>query len=241
METLVIIPTYNEADNVRTLLQQILDLPVKADVLVVDDNSPDGTAEIVSKDFGTNERVHLLCRDKKRGLGTAYTAGFRFALENNYSNAITMDADFSHDPMHIPRFCEVPADIDLVIGSRYIPGGATINWGISRKVISRTANAIANHFLSLNPRDCTSGFRLYRSETLRQIEFDTIHADGYSYLVEILFRASARKMNIQEIPIHFVERRHGKSKISRKEIFKAVRTMISLRLKRPEFTRSAHP
>lgn len=230
MSTLVIIPTFNERENIVPLVQKILALPDEFEVLVVDDNSPDGTAEAVRAHFAGSPRVHLLKRERKLGLGTAYAAGFRHALEKGFRNAMTMDADFSHNPDHIPQIFEASKTSDLVIGSRYVPGGRTVNWGIVRKIISRSANLLAHGFLSLKPADCTSGFRLYRAETLKALDFESVVADGYSYLVEILFRAARNHVTIGEVPITFEDRRIGKSKISRKEIFKAIRTIIRLRL-----------
>lgn len=233
MSTLIIIPTYNERDNIVPLLKRILLLPADFEALIVDDNSPDGTADAVGESFSGSTRVHVLRREKKLGLGTAYSAGFRFALDKGYGRAVTMDADFSHNPDHIPQFVQAAESNDLVIGSRYIPGGRTVNWGILRKVISRSANLLAHNFLALKPADCTSGFRLYRAETLRSVDFQTVIADGYSYLVEILFRAARSNLRIAEVPITFEDRRIGKSKISRNEIFKAIRTMIRLRFHPP--------
>jgi glycosyltransferase involved in cell wall biosynthesis len=233
MSTLVLIPTYNERENIGLLVSRILDLPGAFEVLVVDDNSPDGTAEEVRKRFGTDRRVHLLQRERKLGLGTAYAAGFRYALAKGFACALTMDADFSHNPDHIPRIQDTLSGCDMVIGSRYVPGGATVNWGILRKILSRGANLLAHVFLSLRPADCTSGFRLYRAETLKRLDFESVVAEGYSYLVEILYRASRAGMAIGEVPIIFEERRLGKSKISRREIFRAIQTMIRLRLHPP--------
>jgi dolichol-phosphate mannosyltransferase len=233
MSTLIIIPTYNERENIVPLVRRILDLPSEFEILVVDDNSPDGTAKAVQEQFHEESRVHLVLREKKLGLGTAYSAGFRWALEKGYRNAMTMDADFSHNPDHIPQLFEASHSNDLVIGSRYVPGGATVNWGLLRKIISRSANLLAHGFLSLKPADCTSGFRLYRSDTLKRLDFESVIADGYSYLVEILFRAARMQVQIAEVPITFEDRRIGKSKISRKEIFKAIRTMIRLRFHPP--------
>lgn len=226
---IVVIPTYNEAENICPLVAMILTLPGSHDVLVVDDNSPDGTANVVLEKFAEESRVHIVRRKQKLGLGTAYSAGFRFALEEDYSFVVTMDADFSHNPRDIPRLEQEMDSSDLIIGSRYIEGGATAHWGIFRKLISRTANIVANQFLHLCPHDCTSGFRLYRTDALRRLSFETVHADGYSYLLELLFRASKEHMRVQEVPILFVDREKGKSKISRKEIFKAIQTILRLR------------
>ncbi len=229
MKILVLVPTYNERDNVIPLLTQILTLPSAVDVLVIDDGSPDGTAETVSDQFGTNSRVHLLKRPSKLGLGTAYAAGFHYALEKGYDAAVTMDADFSHNPSHIPELIEASAKADVVIGSRYVPGGATLNWGWMRILMSRVANWMAHSMLSLQPSDCTSGFRLYHCKILQELDFEGVVAEGYSYLVEILYLAETKNLRIAEVPITFIERRAGKSKISRKEIFKAIQTIFRLR------------
>jgi dolichol-phosphate mannosyltransferase len=229
MKTLVLVPTYNERDNVVPLLTEILNLPVSLEALVIDDGSPDGTAALITEHFGANERVHLLKRPGKMGLGTAYAAGFHYALEKGFDAAITMDADFSHNPAHIPDLIAASNQADLVIGSRYVPGGKTVNWGRFRILISRVANLMAHFVLSLHPSDCTSGFRLYHCKTLREVDFEGVVAEGYSYLVEILYRVESRHLRIEEIPITFIERRAGKSKISRKEIFKAIQTILRLR------------
>jgi dolichol-phosphate mannosyltransferase len=230
MKTLVIIPTYNERENITLLVSQILQLPEELHVLVVDDNSPDGTADALMAAFPSNSRVHLLKREKKMGLGTAYSAGFRYALDHNYDMAITMDADFSHDPKYLPDLVKAAIDSDIVIGSRYIPGGKTINWGLFRQFISRTANLLAHHFISLKPADCTSGLRLFHAEVLRKLDFESIVADGYSYHLDVLKRASFQNMKVGEIPITFSDRLRGKSKVSSTEIFKALHTLVRLRL-----------
>jgi dolichol-phosphate mannosyltransferase len=237
MKTLVLVPTYNERDNVIPLLNQILSLPSSLDVLVIDDGSPDGTADAVVNEFGNNTRVHLLKRRAKLGLGTAYAAGFHYALEKEYDSAVTMDADFSHNPAHIPELIGASNKADIVIGSRYVPGGATVNWGWFRILISRVANLMAHTVLSLQPSDCTSGFRLYHCKTLREIDFEGVVAEGYSYLVEILHHAESRNLRITEIPITFIERRAGKSKISRKEILKAIQTIFRLRFRNTDKTK----
>jgi dolichol-phosphate mannosyltransferase len=229
MKTLVLIPTYNERENIVPLVTAILELPDPLDVLVIDDGSPDGTAAAIEDQFKAERRVQLLRRPKKLGLGTAYSAGFRHAFEHGYDAAITMDADFSHNPSHIPEIIRSSKNADIVIGSRYVPGGATQNWSWIRILISRIANLMAHIVLSLQPSDCTSGFRLYQNRALQELDFETVMAEGYSYLVEILFRAAKRNLRVAETPIIFVERRAGKSKISRAEIFKAIQTIFRLR------------
>jgi dolichol-phosphate mannosyltransferase len=236
MKTLVLIPTYNERENIIPLVQAILGLPGAVDVLVIDDGSPDGTAAAIDEQFGRERRVQVLRRAKKLGLGTAYSAGFRHAIEQGYDAAITMDADFSHNPSHIPEIIRTSENADMVIGSRYVPGGATQNWSWIRILISRVANSMAHMVLSLQPSDCTSGFRLYQNRALQELDFETVMAEGYSYLVEILFRAAKRNLRVAETPIIFVERRAGKSKISRAEIFKAIQTIFRLR-----FNKSSNP
>jgi dolichol-phosphate mannosyltransferase len=236
MKTLVLIPTYNERENIIPLVQTILDLAEPIDVLVIDDASPDGTAKAIDDQFAGQRRVQVLRRPKKLGLGTAYSAGFRHTIEQGYDAAITMDADFSHNPAHIPELIQSSKNADLVIGSRYVPGGATQNWTWIRIFISRVANLMAHMVLSLQPSDCTSGFRLYQNRALQELDFETVMAEGYSYLVEILFRAAKRNLRVTETPIIFVERRAGKSKISRSEIFKAIQTIFRLR-----FSNSSKP
>jgi dolichol-phosphate mannosyltransferase len=236
MKTLVLIPTYNERENIIPLVKTILDLPDSVDVLVIDDGSPDGTAAAIDEQYGGEHRVQVLRRPKKLGLGTAYSAGFRQAIDQGYDAAITMDADFSHNPAHIPEIIRTSKTADVVIGSRYVPGGATQNWSWIRIFISRIANLMAHMVLSLQPSDCTSGFRLYQNRALKELDFETVMAEGYSYLVEILFRAAKRNLTVAETPIIFVERRAGKSKISRAEIFKAIQTIFRLR-----FSKSGNP
>src|SRR5262245_17802214 len=166
MRILVFIPTYNERENIVPLVAQILESPEGLDVLVVDDNSPDKTADVLLEAFPNNSRVHLLKRERKFGLGTAYSAGFRYTLDHGFDAAISMDADFSHDPKYLPDLIGASKNCDIVIGSRYIPGGKTVNWGISRQFISRMANLLAHHFISLRSADCTSGYRLFHAGVL---------------------------------------------------------------------------
>lgn len=229
MNTLVIIPTFNERENIVRLVTEILGLKENLHVLVVDDNSPDKTADTLLAAFPSDDRVQLLKRERKLGLGTAYSAGFRYSLEKGYAMAISMDADFSHDPKYLPEMIQASAQNDIVIGSRYIPGGKTVNWGLSRKLLSRSANLLAHHFISLKPADCTSGLRLFHAEILSRLDFESVVADGYSYHLEVLKRASDQNMKVGEIPITFTDRLHGKSKVSSIEIFKALQTLIRLR------------
>ncbi|HEY64862.1 MAG TPA: polyprenol monophosphomannose synthase [Caldilineae bacterium] len=226
--TAVIVPTYNERENLPDLVRAILALPLTVWVIVVDDNSPDGTGAIADQLAAETGRVIVLHRPGKLGLGTAYTEGFRRALQLDVDRIITMDADFSHDPRYIPVLLDRSSSCDLVIGSRYVPGGAVRLWGWERRLLSWGANLIAHLALGLRARDCTSGFRCYRREALRAIPLDAIKADGYSYLIEVLFQCQWRGLRIGEVPIVFEDRRRGASKISRQEIFKAGLTVLRL-------------
>jgi len=234
----VVIPTYNEADNIVPLLEALRSLgaPETYRIVVVDDNSADGTGRRVGETAPRLGGIELLERPSKLGLGTAYAAGFRRAFDLGARYAVTMDADFSHDPTRIPALVAAleEHDADLAIGSRYVPGGRIENWGIHRQVISRTANWLAHQLLHLRARDCTSGFRCYRAAFLRTIDLTRITTDGYSYLVEILYECQRRGARIIEIPIVFRNRERGRSKISRSEIFKAIATLWRLRRRRRE-------
>ena len=239
MKILAIVPTYNEAENIAPLVERLLELNLDLDVLVVDDNSPDGTGEIIADLARHNARVHAIHRPSKLGLGTAYTTGFLFALERNYDRVITMDADFSHNPRYVPSLVALTETYDLTIGSRYVPGGGVRLWGAYRRTLSRGANFVARAALGLKAHDCTAGFRCYRTQVLQTIDPTTIDADGYSYLIEILWRVQYAGFRIAETPILFTDRRRGASKISKTEIFKAAKTVLrlSVRSKPP----LAHP
>jgi len=229
----VIIPTYNEAENIGPLLEKVRaqDSPHQLRIVVVDDASSDGTAARVGEKARNLGGIELIERPAKLGLGTAYLAGFRRAEELGAHYALTMDADFSHDPAKIPELLAAMESrrADVAIGSRYIEGGKTTNWGIHRKILSRTANWLAHHLLDLRANDCTSGFRCYRTAFLKQINPYAIKTDGYSFLVEILYLCQRKGARIVEIPIVFRNRERGKSKISKAEIFKAVGTLRRLR------------
>ena len=214
MKPLVIVPTYNERENIAELLDGILGHLPTTDVLVVDDGSPDGTGEIVAARGAEDERVKLLQRPGKAGLGTAYTAGFQWALARDYTVVVGMDADFSHDPRYLPQMVGQARDHDLVIGSRYVPGGATPDWKLSRRIISRIGNYVARTVLGLPVRDCTTGYKLYRRETLAQIDLDAIDLVGYGFLIETTYQCYLNGARIKEIPIVFIDRREGKSKMT---------------------------
>lgn len=232
---LIIIPTYNEIENIERLVARVLEQRsphLEFEVLVVDDASADGTGQAVDRIAQAEPRAHLLARPGKLGLGTAYIAGFRYALENDYDFAGTMDADFSHDPAHLPAFAEAAQEADLVIGSRYVPGGGIRNWGWHRHVLSGTANFLARMVGGLGPHDCTTGYRLYRADLLRRLDLDRIVSDGYSCLMELVFVCQKAGARIVESPIVFVDRRAGQSKISQKEIAKAFGTLWHLAMRR---------
>lgn len=231
--TAVILPTYNERDSLETMAQQILASPLAPHLIIVDDASPDGTGEVAAALAGKNPRVHPIHRPGKLGLGTAYLAGFRHALRLKAEQIITMDADFSHHPRYLPVLAANSGDAGLVIGSRYVDGGGIRNWDFGRRLLSRGANLFARTVLGLQAKDCTTGYRLYRREVLESIPLDKIFSDGYSFLIEMLYLCQKAGYRIQEVPIVFEDRRHGSSKISRKEIVKALYTVLRLRLLGP--------
>jgi len=229
---LVIVPTYNEAENINRLVSEILDQPAPLHLVIVDDGSPDGTGQLADALAAGSSRVTVIHRPRKMGLGTAYIAGFKRALERGYGFAITMDADFSHNPRYLPGLLALMSDHDLAIGSRYIRGGGSTGCTWSRVVLSKGANSFAKFMLGLKAHDCTAGFRCYKAEVLRSIDLDTIFSSGYSFLVEMVTRCERRGYRVGELPIIFDNRRLGKSKISRAEILKSVYTVFRLRFSR---------
>jgi dolichol-phosphate mannosyltransferase len=233
-ETIVIVPTYNEVDNIDELISQLLDLPEDLGVLVVDDNSPDGTGDRVNA-WSTRQpdRVFAIHRSGKLGLGTAYIAGFNRAVDDlQAARIMTMDADFSHNPRYIPGMIALSEKKDVVIGSRYVPGGGSRNCTWKRIWLSKIANTVARTLLGLQARDTTAGFRLYHRRVLQSIPLDQIFSSGYSFLVEMLFMCQRRGWDIGEVPIIFEDRRKGATKISRQEVFKAQYTVFRLFLRR---------
>jgi dolichol-phosphate mannosyltransferase len=230
MQVVVVLPTYNEADNISLLIPELLKLPALS-VCVVDDNSPDGTGRMADEWAAREPRVQVVHRAGKLGLGTAYVAGFHFALDHGYDAALTMDADFSHNPKYIPAMLEKIAQFDLVIGSRYVPGGDVL-YPLYRRLMSKTANTAARIALGLKPHDCTAGFRLYRAQVLRTVPIDSIFSNGYSFLTEMLNHVQGYGFSIAEVPIVFEDRVRGKSKISSREIFKAGYTVARLTYRR---------
>ncbi len=224
MKSLIIIPTYNEVENIPKLLQKIFELPIAdLDVLVIDDHSPDGTAEAVRMLQKNNARIHLIERPGKLGLGTAYVEGFKFALSHSYEYIFEMDADLSHNPEDIPRILEwaKEKEYDLVIGSRYLSGVNVINWPLSRLILSIFANWYTRTITGMPIRDCTSGFKCFRRRVLESIDLDQIKSDGYSFQIELHFLAWKKKFRIKEVPIIFIDRESGSSKMSRRVMVEA--------------------
>ena len=228
-DCVVVIPTYNEAENIAGLIQRITSEPGFT-VLVVDDNSPDGTAQIVQKIASQCKQVKLLSRPKKEGFGLACIAGFERALSEDADFIFQMDADFSHDPVYLPELLAVvKKECDLAIGSRYVAGGSTTDWGLLRRGLSRFANIYSRKILRLPIHDCTSGFRCYRRAVLEKIELNSIFSNGYSFQVEMIFRALLNNYRICEIPINFPDRNVGHSKMRKKDILEAIFTVWRLR------------
>ena len=228
---LVVLPTYQERENIRAMIAAVLAASPRADVVVVDDGSPDGTGALVSSLRATDQRIALVSRSGKLGLGTAYVAGFRFGLDAGYDAIATMDADGSHDPAVLPAMLAHldAADADLVIGSRYAPGGTVENFSAARKLNSAVANAVARALLGLRVRDCTSGFRLYSSALLRRMRLDALKSTGYSMVPELLYEAASSGARIVEVPIAFRNREKGVSKVTITEILSWMRTVAALR------------
>ena len=216
MKTLIIIPTYNEIDNLTPLLKEIFSYAPETDILIVDDNSPDGTGDLADEIHQQNAQVQVLHRPGKLGLGTAYIEGFKHAIEHAYDVAFEMDAHFSHDPRYLPDFLKAIENADLVIGSRYIPGGDTPNWTMLRRLISGGGNIFARFMLGIPVHDCTAGYRCYRRKVLESIDLDTIQSQGYAFQIELVYRVMQHGFKIVETPIVFKDRRVGKSKMSRK-------------------------
>jgi dolichol-phosphate mannosyltransferase len=227
---LVIVPTYNERENIRRLIDAVLGQDGRIDMLIVDDGSPDGTGAIVQEIMVTEGRVNLLERERKMGLGTAYIAGFRWALERSYDYVLEMDADFSHDPVHLRQFLAAIEQSDLVLGSRYQQGRVTVvNWPIQRLILSYCANVYARFVTGLPVWDATGGFKCFRRVVLESIDLDQVRSNGYAFQIEMSFRAWKRKFRIAEIPIVFVDRTEGTSKMSKSIVREAVWMVWRLR------------
>ena len=229
MDKLVIVPTYNERENIGPLLDRLTSLPHGLDVLVVDDGSPDGTAEQVKGWQAKSSRVHLLERPGKLGLGSAYRDGFRYALANGAQFIFEMDADFSHDPEAIGEFLEAARDADIVLGSRYLHGVTVVNWPLSRLILSFMANLYTRVITGMPVADATGGFKCFRRRALEGIRLDRVRTEGYGFQIEMSFRCWKRGFRIKEIPIMFVDRRAGISKMNRRIIVEAAWLVWKLR------------
>jgi dolichol-phosphate mannosyltransferase len=225
---LVCVPTYNERENVVPVVEAIL-AAAPVDVLVIDDNSPDGTGRLADELAARDPRVHVLHRAGKEGLGRAYLAGFAWALARDYGLVLEMDADFSHDPRFLPGMLEAAREADLVLGSRYVPGGGTVNWGLLRKAISRGGSLYARTILGLPIRDLTGGFKCFRREVLEAIDLPSVECTGYAFQIELTYRAFRKGFRVREVPIVFEDRRVGQSKMSRRIVLEALRKVWSIR------------
>jgi dolichol-phosphate mannosyltransferase len=220
---LVIVPTYNESESIATVVRRLFEAcPDGVELLVIDDGSPDATADVVRGLTGRDHRIHLIDRARKLGLGTAYVTGFQWAIARGYRAVVEMDADLSHDPADVPRLLAALADADLVIGSRYVQGGGVGNWGRSRRILSQGGNLYARAWLGFGVRDSTSGFRAYRVAALTEQDLTGVHSEGYAFQIEMTHRLHRAGRRIVEVPITFVERHAGSSKMSRRIVFEAI-------------------
>lgn len=232
MKALVIIPTYNESENIAAIIKAVLKESTELEILIVDDNSPDGTAKIVTEMQKENQKINILQRNGKMGLGSAYVAGFKFAIEQKYDYILEMDADFSHDPDEIPRMLKEIKDNDLVVGSRYLNGINVVNWPLRRLILSYFAAKYVRFITGMPLNDPTGGFKCFRREVLEKIDLDDIISDGYSFQIEMNFRTWCNNFRIKEIPIIFTDRRSGHSKMSKKIVWEAIFTVWKLKFKK---------
>lgn len=227
---LVCLPTYNERGNLEPIVRAILAADPRVDILVVDDNSPDGTGQVADTLAAQEPRVRVLHREKKQGLGKAYLHAFRWALDAGYAYILEMDADFSHDPRHLPQLLDAAEhDADVVLGSRYVEGGGTVNWGAGRKLISRGGSLYARTILGIRVRDLTGGFKCFRRKVLETIDLSAIQSTGYAFQIELTYRALKAGFQVKEIPITFEDRRVGQSKMSRKIFLEALAMVWKIR------------
>lgn len=226
---LAIIPTYNERENIHYVIERVLATDPRVGILVVDDNSPDGTGKLVEQIANDNPRVDLLSREGKLGLGTAYVAGFKYALERGYDAVIEIDADLSHNPDDIPRLIKYAKDAHFVVGSRYVGGVNVVNWPLRRLLLSYGASVYSRAVTGMPYRDLTAGFGLIRREVLEALNLDRIRSNGYSFQIEVKFKAWKRGFTITECPIIFTERTQGKSKMSKKIVYEAILMVWKLR------------
>ncbi len=230
-KVLVIIPTYNEAENITKILPAVIKQAPEIDVLVIDDGSPDGTAQLVKSMMDGEKRIHLSERPRKMGLGTAYVSGFKFAIQNLYDYVFEMDSDFSHNPKEIPNFLKKIQECDLVIGSRYTHGVRVLNWPIQRLLLSYFANVYTRFVTGLPLHDATGGFKCYRRCVLEAIDLDKIKSNGYAFQIEMSYKAWKKGFRLAEIPIVFLDRRSGVSKMSRSIVYEALFMLLTLRFR----------
>jgi len=230
MKKIVVIPTYNEAENIISLIEELHKVVDDLHILVVDDNSPDGTAVLVKSLMAVDNRIHIIERPVKNGLGTAYCKGFAWALENGFDVILEMDADFSHNPDVIPNMIKEIENYDLVIGSRYITGVNVVNWPLSRLILSYGANLYTRIITGMPVKDATGGFKCFRAEVLRKIDLTKVKSNGYGFQIEMNFRLWKKGARIKEIPIIFIDRRSGVSKMNKKIIYEAIFLVWKLKL-----------
>lgn len=230
MNTLIIVPTYNESDNLPELVRRLENLGMDLDLLIVDDNSPDGTGRMAEEMALTRPWLRVMHRPGKKGLGSAYREAFQMALKQQYDAIGQMDADLSHDPAYLPAMLRALESADLVLGSRYRPGGGVRNWGLPRRALSRGGSLYARLLLGVPVRDLTGGFKLFRRQVLESIELDTIRSNGYSFQIETTYRTLRRGYRVVEVPIVFEDRRGGRSKLSRAVVLEAMVMVPRLRL-----------
>jgi dolichol-phosphate mannosyltransferase len=228
-KALVIIPTYNEIENVSKMIETVLELPEQVDILIVDDNSPDGTGIQVKEIIKARDKVHLIERSGKLGLGTAYIEGFKFAISKEYDYIIEMDCDFSHDPKDISRLLKEIDNYDLVIGSRYIQGVNVVNWPLKRLILSMGASLYTRIITGMPLKDATSGFKCFRKEVIKSIDLDKIHSNGYSFQIEMHYKTWKKKFRIKEMPIIFTDRIDGHSKMGKAIVREAIFMVWKLR------------
>ena len=232
MKSLIISPTYNERENVEELIKKFHAHAGECDILFVDDNSPDGTAELINKIRENDPQIHIIVRKEKLGLGTAYCRGFEWAIARDYDRVVQIDADLSHNPEDIPRLLEKSLEFDVVIGSRYINGVNVVNWPLRRLMLSYFANMYARLFTGLPIADSTGGFKCFNTKVLAKIDLNQIKSEGYAFQIEMNFLAWRKKFKLCEIPIVFVDRTVGQSKMSKKIIYEAIWMVPKLALKR---------
>ncbi len=229
MKTLVVLPTYNERENITAIVPAIFQATPEVEVLVADDNSPDGTGDVVRSLQGKYPHLHLLARAGKEGLGKAYLAGFRWGLEKGYTAIVQMDADFSHRPEDLKTMIATLPKYDFVMGSRWVAGGGTVNWGLGRKIISRGGSLYARTILGFPVRDFTGGFNAWKSSTLNKLGLDSVRSEGYSFQIELKYRALKFGFHGKEVPIIFADRRVGQSKMSSRIVVEALYRVWGLR------------